>query len=120
MNGRVLIADDHRDFAEVLKVALEAEGYTVDLAANGREALAIQRKNAARILISDLVMPDSDGFELIDAFRKEFPATKLVVISGAERLDVPRHLEAAALMGADATFRKPFRMDALLAKLRSL
>ena len=62
-----------------------------------------------------------DGLqEAIDAFRKEFPATKLIVISGAEKLNAPRYLAAAHLIGADATFQKPFEVEDLLSVLRSL
>lgn len=116
----VLIAEDNRDFALSLRLALETAGYSVRLAENGREAIVLQRARPARVLITDLVMPDSDGFEAIDAFRKEFPATKVVVISGAERLNASRYLAAAQLMGADAAFRKPFEVDELLNLLRSL
>lgn len=117
---RILIAEDNRDFASVLRLALEAEGYAVCLAENGREAIALQRRAAAEVLITDLVMPESDGFEAIDAFRKEFPATKLIVVSGTSRLDAERYLEVAKLVGADATFRKPFKVEDLLRKLRTL
>jgi len=116
----ILIAEDNRDFALSLQLALETAGYSVRVAQNGREAIILQRVQPARVFITDLVMPDSDGFEAIDLFRKEFPATKLVVISGAERLNTPRYLAAAQLMGADATFRKPFEVEELLSVLRSL
>ena len=116
----VLIAEDNRDFALALQLALETAGYAVRVAENGRAALVLQRASPARVFITDLVMPESDGFEAIDAFRKEFPATKLVVISGAEKLNAPRYLAAAQLMGADATFQKPFEVEALLDALRAL
>jgi CheY-like chemotaxis protein len=114
----ILIAEDDRDFASVLKLTLEAQGYRIYLAANGRDAINVQRATPAEVLITDLIMPDSDGFETIDVFRKEFPATKLVVVSGTERLDAARHLQAAKLMGAHAVFRKPFDIQALLKTLR--
>jgi CheY-like chemotaxis protein len=116
----ILIADDNRDFSSTLKLTLEAEGYSVYLAANGREAVLVQRKTPADVLITDLAMPDSDGFEAIDAFRKEFPATKVVVVSGAKRLDAPLYLKAAELMGAHAAFRKPFDVELLLKALKAL
>lgn len=115
----VLIADDNRDFAQMLRLSLEAAGYEVRLAGNGREALKMQRATPSRILITDIVMPDSDGFEAIDAFRREFPQTKVVAVSGAEKIDPQRYLAAAKLMGADATFRKPFRVEELLETLKS-
>lgn len=117
---RVLIADDNADFAASLKLALEANGYRVEVARNGADAIASQVMFGADILITDLVMPETDGFETLDAFRKEFPRTRLVVISGAQRLDPAKYLDAASLMGADATFRKPFPIEALLEKLQAL
>jgi len=117
---KILIAEDDADFALSLRLALESAGHTVQVARNGTEALACQRIFRADILITDIVMPDKDGFETLDAFRTQFPATRLVVVSGAERLDPARYLEAASLLGADATFRKPFKVEALLARLESL
>jgi DNA-binding NtrC family response regulator len=116
----ILIADDNRDFALSLQLALETAAYAVRVAENAREAIALQRANPAEVLITDLVMPEGDGFEAIDAFRKEFPATKLIVISGAEKLNTARYLAAAQLIGADATFQKPFEIEDLLSVLRSL
>jgi DNA-binding response OmpR family regulator len=117
---KILLADDNKDFSQALALALEAEGYAVETAANGREAIALQRRAPADILITDLVMPESDGMELINLVRAEFPQTKLVVLSGAEKLDTPRYLTAAQLLGAHATFRKPFEVEELLRTLKAL
>lgn len=117
---KILIADDNRDFAAALKLALQGAGYTVYLAANGSEAIFMQRNTPADILIADLVMPESDGLETIDRFRREFPATKVVVVSGAQKIDAPRYLLTAKLIGADFTFRKPFEFKDLLQALKSL
>lgn len=116
---RILIADDNAEFAAVLQLALEAEGYAVQVAPNGREALELQRRSPADVLITDLVMPERDGFETLASFRAEFPTTKVVVISGQGRLHTPRYLFAAELMGADAVLQKPFEVEELLKILRS-
>jgi CheY-like chemotaxis protein len=117
---KLIIADDDFDFRLSLKLALEVAGYSVELAANGREALELQRRAAAGILITDVFMPDADGLETIDAFRKEFPATKIVVISGAAKLARRNYLVDAQLIGVDATLGKPFQVEQLLATLRGL
>lgn len=118
--NKILVADDNRDFAAVLKLALEGAGYTVYLAANGREAILVQRSTPADILITDIFMPDSDGIETIDRFRQEFPKTRIIVMSGDQKLAKREYLTTAALIGADATFRKPFEIEALLKVLKSL
>ena len=117
---KILIADDNTDFAESLKLALEAHGYQVTLAANGHEAISHQVVFGADVLITDLVMPEQDGFETLEVFRREFPKTRIVVVSGAQKLEPDTYLNAAALIGADATLRKPFEVEALLEKLQAL
>jgi two-component system response regulator TrcR len=116
----VLIADDDAGLRSALKLALEANGYAVRLAANGNEALALQGKSPADVLITDIFMPESDGFEAIDGFRKAFPATKIIAMSGDAKRAKREYLQAAALIGVDATLKKPFRVGALLEVLRSL
>jgi CheY-like chemotaxis protein len=115
---RVLVVDDNGDLRTVLKLRLAASGYAVSEAANGRDAIAVQRRERADVLITDIFMPEGDGFEAIDAFRKEFPQTKIVVISGDSILAKQDYLSAAALIGVDATLRKPFETEVLLATLR--
>jgi CheY-like chemotaxis protein len=116
----VLIADDDASLRSALKLALEANGYEVRLAANGGEALALQRKSPAHVLITDIFMPESDGFEAIDGFRKAFPATKIIAMSGDAKRAKREYLSAAALIGVDATLKKPFQVVTLLQALQSL
>lgn len=118
--SRVLIVDDEPDVRLSLQLALELAGYSVRIAANGLEALAAQRDSAADILITDIFMPESDGMETIAAFRREFPATRIVVVSGAARRPSTDYLSAAQLVGADITLRKPLDIDRLLEQLRGL
>lgn len=118
--NRLLLVDDNLDVRQMLKAALELEGYVVQEASNGREALELQRRQPFRVLVTDIFMPDADGFETIDTFRKEFPDTKIVVISGDARVAKRDYLEAAKLIGADATLLKPFEPAALVRTLRSL
>ncbi len=117
---RILVVDDDADMRLTLKLALEIAGYAVEVAANARHALEVQASRPADILITDIFMPDADGFEAIDAFRKQFPQTRIVVISGGAQLTKRDYLPDAALLGADATLQKPFEMEALLKTLQSL
>jgi CheY-like chemotaxis protein len=117
---RLLIVDDDADMRLSLKLALEMAGYSVEPAADGREALAIQRQRPADVLITDIFMPESDGFEVIDAVRRGFPQTRIVVISGGAKLAKREYLLDAALMDVDAILPKPFDMEALLRTLESI
>lgn len=114
---RLLVADDNRALASTLKLVLEDQGYEVRLAYDGWEALLQQRLVPSQVLIVDLMMPERDGFETIDHFRREFPGTRIVVISGEGRLHAALHLSAAKLLGVDATLEKPFGIKALLTVL---
>jgi CheY-like chemotaxis protein len=116
----IILVDDEADHRTVLKLALEKAGYTVREASNGREALALERLRGAKFLITDIFMPEGDGLELIDIFRREFPQTKIIVMSGGGKRVRQDYLESAKLLGVAATFQKPFRIEALLEKLRLL
>jgi CheY-like chemotaxis protein len=120
MTKRVLVVDDDADMRLTLKLALELAGYGVEVAANGREALEMQKSRPSEVMITDIFMPDADGFEAIDAFRKHFPKTKIVVVSGGAQFSKRDYLPDAALIGADATLQKPFEIDTLLKTLQTL
>ena len=117
---RLLVVDDDADMLLTLKLALEIAGYAVEVAANGREAVARQRETPCDVLITDIFMPDADGFEAIDSFRREFPGTRIVVVSGGAQFTKRDYLPDAELIGADATLQKPFDVDVLLKTLQSL
>ena len=120
--ARILIVDDNADMRFTTKLLLEMEGYEVELAANGREAVEVQRARPAQVLLTDLFMPDADGFETIECFRKEFPGIRIIAMSGGGSSRALRtdHLPVASEIGAHATLRKPFRIEKLLEALRSL
>ncbi|HET9664098.1 MAG TPA: response regulator [Burkholderiales bacterium] len=117
---RLLFVDDDADMRLSLKLALEMAGYTVEVAADGREALAIQKQRPADVLITDIFMPETDGFEVIDAVRRGFPETRIVVVSGGARLAKREYLLDAALMDVDAVLPKPFDVETLLRTLDSI
>jgi CheY-like chemotaxis protein len=117
---RLLLADENVQLVCALRSCLEAAGYDVRVAFNGREAIAQQERVASDLLVVGLVMPECDGFEAIETFRRRFPGTRIVAIAGGGKLRASLYLSAAELIGADATLQKPFDADALLRTLRSL
>ena len=117
---RLLIVEDDADMRLSLKLALEMAGYITEVAADGREALAIQKQRPADILITDIFMPETDGFEVIDAVRRGFPRTRIVVVSGGARLAKREYLLDAALMDVDAILPKPFDVETLLMTLDAI
>jgi DNA-binding response OmpR family regulator len=118
MAANILVVDDNPDLGMTLKMALELEGYKAELATTGTQALALQRQNPAQVVITDIFMPDSDGFELIATVKREFPETRIVVMSGGGQRLKRDYLSSAELMGVDATLQKPFEINELLKVLR--
>lgn len=117
---KVLIVDDDVDFAQTLGQVLAMAGYDIEIALNGRDGIAIQRRFKAAVMVLDIFMPHMDGFETLETLRKEFPGTRVIVMSGSGKLNSLSYLKAAGLMGADLVLSKPFEMKVLLEKLESL
>src|SRR3989304_270651 len=88
-NIEVLIAEDSATQAEQLKHLLEEGGYTATVASNGKQALVMARKRKPAVLISDIVMPEMDGYTLCKEIKadkdlKDIPVVLLTSLSGAE------------------------------------
>jgi CheY-like chemotaxis protein len=118
---RLLIADDDHDTRHSMGLLLERAGYEVELARDGAHALELQRERECDVLITDIFMGEADGLQAIGDFRREFPATKIIAMSGGSgRLQSRTYLATAGIAGANATLRKPFRMGVLLETLQQL
>lgn len=118
--GRILVVDDDPDVRQSLRLALETAGYSVAVARDGADALRVHQAAATDVVITDLFMSDTDGFELIRELRAHFPVVKIVVVSGGAPRMKQDYLEAARLTGVDAALRKPIEVDELLKTLRAL
>lgn len=116
----IIIADDNPDQRLALRLALEQMRYSVREAADGDEALKLQRQRPAQVLITDIFMPNTDGLELVETFKREFPETKIIVISGGGQRVSLDYLASVKLMGVHATLQKPFKVEVLLKMLRAL
>ena len=115
MSGeRVLVVDDEPQIRRALRVALRANGYTVDEAATGEEALDTAALTPPDVVILDLALPDVDGVEVCRRLR-EWTSTPVLVLSarGDEEAKV-RALDE----GADDYVTKPFGVPELLARMR--
>ena len=112
--------DDDESVRDSLKVLLALHGYQVTLARDGREALAILRKERFALVITDLLMPDMDGIETIRDIRKQDASLKILAMSGGDSATRFLHLNAAQALGADEILKKPFEEKTLLAAIRRL
>jgi len=117
---RILVIDDDEQMRVLLRQVMEWSGFTVDDAENGRKGMQIQRRQPADLVVTDLIMPEQEGLETISLLKKEFPAVKIVAISGGGRIGPEAYLPAARELGADLVFSKPFDVKEFVAAVRGL
>jgi two-component system KDP operon response regulator KdpE len=111
----ILVVDDDPAIRRTLAAELKAEGYAVSEAADGREALASFAREEPDLVLTDLAMPLSDGFDVVSGVRRAGPTPVLVLsVRGADG-DKIRALD----LGADDYVTKPFSLPELLARVRA-
>lgn len=114
--ARVLVVEDAEAIAELVRESLEASGYEVLLAANGIEGLALCREQSQPIdlVLTDVIMPEMNGREMVAALRKACPAIKVIFMSGYTNDVIVRH----GVFNSDVGFlEKPFTPKQLVQKV---
>jgi DNA-binding response OmpR family regulator len=115
--GRVLLVEDDLAIAQPLARALEREGHDVQVAAEGKAALAQVRAGNQDLVVLDLGLPDLDGLEVCRTLRSEDARLPILILTArGSEMDVVVGFE----MGADDYVSKPFRSKELMARIRSL
>jgi len=117
---RILVLDDNADVLESMRLLLASGGHDAVTSVDAREALELQRRQPADLLITDIFMPGTDGLETIVAFRSRWPGLKIVAISGGGVRAKRVYLVVAGEIGADVLMRKPVDPEDLLATVRRL
>lgn len=105
--AKILVIDDDPSILTMLKRMLEKAGYEVDTAGNGSEGLKKIESCPPDLLVTDIVMPEKEGLELISYLREKNPKSKIAAISGGGRFHYEGYLTSAKLLGADLIFQKP-------------
>lgn len=113
----VLIVDDEPDILEMIRTALEIEGFETALAGDGRTALERARDRPPDVVLLDIMMPMLDGWAVIEALSEHRKRPALIVVSAKARA---RDLARAFRMGADAYVTKPFDFEALTGQIRDV
>jgi CheY-like chemotaxis protein len=109
----ILAVDDNHHILEVISMMLEPEGLNIIRKTSGVEALDVLRTQEVDLLMTDLMMPEMNGFELIREAKKVRPAIKIVVISAGVNTAKLMH-EEDELTGVAGILEKPFDADQLL------
>jgi two-component system alkaline phosphatase synthesis response regulator PhoP len=115
-NETILVVDDERKLADVVRAYLERDGYRVVVAGDGREALVQFRQARPDLIILDLMLPEIDGLEVCRRIRQESNIPIIMLTARAEEVDELLGLE----LGADDYITKPFSPRAILARVRAV
>ena len=116
---KILLVDDEVDIVTMIRLRLEASGFEVVVATDGKEALNAARTHNPDLIILDLMLPTMDGFHVArmlkyDARYKAIPIIMLTAKAGAN------DRKTGEQVGVDAYFNKPFEAEKLLGKIREL
>jgi DNA-binding response OmpR family regulator len=112
----VMVVDDEKRLVSLVESYLVQEGFRVLTAFNGREALTLARKEEPDLIILDIMMPEMDGYEFVEAYRKDHKTPIIMLTARVEEEDHVIGLD----LGADDYVTKPFRPRELMARVRSV
>lgn len=108
---RILVVDDEDALRTVLSAELNSEGYDVNTAADGLEALAELQKNGFDLVLLDIKMPNMNGFEVLKVIKEKYAETKVIMLTGFA--DLKNAIESKKL-GAEDFVSKPYDLVDLL------
>jgi len=110
-NVRIIIVDDDENIRKTMKAILEDEGYVVDSAATGNEAIEMTQQTAYNIALLDIRLPDMEGVELLKLIKDNVPKTRKIMVTGYPSM---QNAISALNMNADAYLIKPIDVEKLL------
>ncbi|HRO24520.1 MAG TPA: response regulator transcription factor, partial [Promineifilum sp.] len=116
MPATILIADDEANIRDLVRLYLEKEGFRVQTAENGRQALEQAQSGSPDLIVLDLMMPELDGWEVCRRLRAEGSLPILMLTARDQDIDKIVALE----MGADDYLTKPFNPRELVARVRAI
>ncbi len=111
---QILIIDDELQIRSMLKKMLEREDFNVVVASDGKEGMKIFEKEPVDLVITDLIMPEKEGIEVIQELRKNNSNLPIIAISGGGKNSPGTYLNIAKLLGANAILEKPFAKEKLI------
>ena len=116
--ARILVIEDDDGVRGLLLQILEGAGYEVVGTTEGEEGIRAYRREPADLVITDIMMPEKDGVEIIRELRRDYPDVRIIAITGFRgRFN---RLPAAEYLGAQRTFLKPFSTQEMLEAVREV
>jgi DNA-binding NtrC family response regulator len=117
---RVLVVDDNDLVRELLQTTMARAGYEVAEACDGNVAIQLLEDQSFDIVITDIIMPDKEGLELIAHIHRNYPGVKVIAISGSGEGPTRVYLDSAERLGARRSFAKPIDRTQLLETVEQL
>jgi len=105
---RILLVDDDDLSRAAVHRMLERSGYTVYSTGQGSHAITRYKGEPTDLVITDLIMPETDGLEIIQELRRMDPQARILAMSGGGRVDAAEYLSVARKFGAIEVLQKPF------------
>lgn len=117
---RILLIEDDDAMRSLLRRTLERAGHEVMEASDGRDALRVFDQGVFDLIVTDVLMPEKDGIEVVLHIRRTQPKLPVIAISGGGRVPAAEYLEMARTLGATDVLAKPFEMDRFIRSVESL
>ncbi len=117
---KILVVDDEIYIREGLKQVLDLEGYNTSMACDGKEALRMIDQDQPDLVITDIIMPEKDGVEVICKAKEKYPQLKIIAISGGGRISAHDYLKIAKQLGANSILTKPFSSSELISEINKI
>jgi CheY-like chemotaxis protein len=114
---KILVVDDDAIVRETLVEILSSEGYDLVTAQDGRHGLKLFRSENPDLVVTDIIMPEMEGIQMITEIRAMDPKAKVIAVSGGARIGNTDFLKIARLLGANDVVYKPFDPDDFLARV---
>jgi two-component system response regulator TrcR len=114
---RVLLVDDEAALADLVRRALQYEGWTIDVAHNASDAVQMYHRSAPDVFVLDVMLPDQDGLGVLRQIRASGKYTPVLLLTALDSMEIRL---AGLTAGGDDCLTKPFSLEELVARLRSI
>lgn len=117
---RILVIDDDENIRTIFERFLKGQGYAVDCAEDGKEGIRLMENETPDLVITDIMMPNADGLEVVLSMREKYADIPVIAISGGIALASMDFLPMVKKFGAVKVFYKPVELENLLEGIREL
>jgi two-component system, cell cycle response regulator CpdR len=116
----ILLIEDDISMRSMMIDFFAQKNFLLSAASSGSEALKLIKEKRFDLVITDIIMDNQDGLEVIRAIKNSYPEIKVIAISGGGKLSAEIYLKIASLLGAISIFQKPFSMNDLINEINNI